>query len=277
MICIEQIHSLEMLIQYAAIIKDLTGEDVATMVSDTEKFLSYNPGTTLNSHTKPGTPLPQVSILRKSMEQKKVISEVIPKEVYGIAFRSTATPIMDKDSNVIGAISISKDIETRNKVIGVAENISYSMDEISKGIVDIAINAQEIAISQTEMVDSAKDALSRMQETNKVLDIIKGIANQTNMLGLNAAIEAARAGEHGKGFSVVAEEIRKLSASSSQAVNKINGILVESNDAIKKIVNEINKNSSSTQQQAAATEEINASIEEINSISNELVVLGKTL
>ncbi len=277
MISTKEIHSLEMLIQYAAIIKDLIGEDVATMVSDTEKFLSYNPGMTLNSHTKPGTPLPQVSMLRKCMEQKKVISEVIPKEVYGVAFKSTATPVMDNEGNVIGAISISKDIETRNQVISVAENLSYSMDEISKGIVDISSNAQEIAMSQVEMVESAKEALATMHETDKVLVFIKEIANQTNMLGLNAAIEAARAGEHGRGFSVVAEEIRKLSTSSSEAVSKINGILIKSNEAVKRIVNEIEKNSLSTQQQAAATEEINASIEEVDAISDQLVALGKTL
>lgn len=277
MLSIDQIHSLDMLIQYAAIIKDIIGEDVATMVSDTEKFLSYNPGRTLNSHTKPGTPLPQVSMLRKCMEEKRTISEIIPKEVYGVAFKSTATPVMDNEGNVIGAISISKDIETRNKVIGVAENLSYSLDEISKGIMDISANAQEIAMSHAGMVDSAKEALASMQETDKVLVFIKEIANQTNMLGLNAAIEAARAGEYGRGFSVVAEEIRKLSKSSSEAVNKINSILVKSDNAVKKIVNEIEKNSMSTQQQAAATEEINASIEEINSISSELVALGKTL
>ena len=277
MISINQIHSLEMLIQYAAVIKDIVGEDIAAMVSDKENFICYYPGTTLNSHTKPGTPLPQGSILKKCMEQKMSISAVIPREIYGVAFKSTATPVMDTEGNVIGAISISKDIETRNNVIGVAENLSASLEEISKGVDDIASNAQGLAASQIEMVASAKEALDSMQETDKVLEFIKEIANKTNMLGLNAAIEAARAGEYGRGFSVVAEEIRKLSSSSSEAVNKINRILDKSNCAVKKIVSEISKNGSNTEQQAAATEEINASIEELNSISNELVMLGKTL
>lgn len=60
-----------------------------------------------------------------------------------------------------------------------------------------------------------------MRDTDQIIHFIKGIAGQTNILGLNAAIEAARVGEPGKGFGVVAEEIRKLAADSLSSVERI--------------------------------------------------------
>jgi methyl-accepting chemotaxis protein len=116
-----------------------------------------------------------------------------------------------------------------------------------------------------------------MKETDEVLNFIKEISSQTNLLGLNAAIEAARAGENGRGFGVVAEEIRKLSKGSAEAVKGVHDILQKIVKSVNKISKEIGDTSEATEEQAAATEQINASVEELNSISEIMVHIGKKL
>jgi aerotaxis receptor len=137
----------------------------------------------------------------------------------------------------------------RDEMSGVAsamDEMAATVQEVSRNAADAASYAEEAAgeaRSGGEVMEQAGGAMDRLagevqeagevvahlqedaQEIRKVLEIIEAISAQTNLLALNAAIEAARAGESGRGFSVVAEEVRTLSARVSEATGEISTVI----------------------------------------------------
>jgi methyl-accepting chemotaxis protein len=105
-----------------------------------------------------------------------------------------------------------------------------------------------------EYSKSASQILENTASINKITEDIQYISDQTNLLALNAAIEAARAGEHGRGFSVVAEEVRKLSDRTNQASNDITQIVGKVNDSVQEISTSLTANLEKTRSKKASVD-----------------------
>jgi len=102
-----------------------------------------------------------------------------------------------------------------------AADIYAAIKQAVTEIEELRASSQELAAISKESADIAKTAFLDVSKTTQILELINHIAQQTNLLGLNAAIESARAGEHGRGFSVVASEVRKLAIESKNSTEKI--------------------------------------------------------
>lgn len=170
-------------------------------------------------------------------------------------------------------ISLVRDEELKGVIREHVNHLHQAIDQAAGAIEEMAASAEEVAgISQT-VSEVACEGKEQVKETTNILEFIRRIATQTNLLGLNAAIEAARAGEQGKGFSVVAEEVRKLADESNRSANEIGTILNQFQEIIDRITQGVVQNKVITEEQAKATQEIAQMIEEVQRVGEDLNTL----
>ncbi|MGE5415157.1 MAG: methyl-accepting chemotaxis protein [Acidobacteriota bacterium] len=163
------------------------------------------------------------------------------------------------------------------RLADMAESISTTVQQVSASVQEVASMAELMANRGSYLSDSASDARKHLGETGEVLNFIKTVAQQTKLLGLNAAIEAARAGEHGRGFTVVADEVRKLAENSTASVEKIAPVLGNIENSMKIITEGVEAAGEITQRQAASTQEVSASILHLEAMSQSLADMAKNL
>ena len=139
--------------------------------------------------------------------------------------------------------------------------MSESTQKQSKSLEETANAVREITESMQGVDSKAQEVVQQGDDIKKILGFIAEIADQTNLLALNAAIEAARAGEHGRGFAVVADEVRNLAERTQKSLGEIGA-------SVNLLVQSINDMGEAIKVQMESIEHINESIVELEEITN---------
>ncbi len=132
---------------------------------------------------------------------------------------------------------------------------------------DINVKAVEELVKEIEASSEAVNVLNEhSQSIGKILEVIQEIAEQTNLLALNAAIEAARAGEQGRGFAVVADEVRTLATRTHSSTEEIQRVIIELQNGVKATVASMSKSCSSAYNSVSKSQEVGVSLQEMQTL-----------
>ncbi|SDD62087.1 methyl-accepting chemotaxis protein [Sporomusa acidovorans] len=239
-------------------------EDMAVGLTDLKEYIAYHRAKEYELDLPAGKPIKGISTIEECICTGKETYADIPPEVYGRTIKTIFTPIYGVNHEIIGTLSSGIDLKHSLELVTNTEELAAATNQAAESVRQIAQSAGELAAASQHVLQLSKDLSEKNKHSTEILEFIKNIAAQTNLLGLNAAIEAARAGELGRGFAVVAEEVRKLADQSQEATKNIQTSLQEMNKAVAELNKSVEATGAISQEQAATTEEITAVLERIN-------------
>lgn len=165
------------------------------------------------------------------------------------------------------ALSIEEAQNSKEDILKANENLEDARNDIIK-LTSSVQNSAELEVELAHKMDSLSGEAAQVKD---ILNVISDIADQTNLLALNAAIEAARAGEHGRGFAVVADEVRKLAERTQKSLSEINATISVIVQSINDVSGHMNDNSKEIQDVSHLSQEVETKINNSVKIVNSAV------
>lgn len=264
---------------FAPIMTDLLPEGGFLYCTDREKYICRQGSKKFDiTELQINTSIREGSVPAEALKQKKPASQELDASIYGFPVLTSAFPLKDEETGeFVATFGIGLPRQLANNLKEIAQSLDQGLTGVSASVQQITAATNDVSGNQSHLHEEIETVKGKLENINNVMAFIKEIADETKMLGLNAAIEAARVGEAGMGFGVVAEEIRKLSEESKKTVAQIK----ELTKTIEKSMNETSTASQSTlavvEETSAAIQEVNATIEEMTSLSNKLASMAGNL
>ncbi len=201
----------------------------------------------------------------------QMLSESEEIDINSKDMSSTISSMAKKGEEIKEELIASKELAQNSK-----EQISAAYETLQKAtesIQNLASQVDESSHKEMEMADKINQLSQDASDVKNVLSVINDIAEQTNLLALNAAIEAARAGEHGRGFAVVADEVRQLAEKTQKSLSEINATINVIMQNITEASSEMNQNAQDISSMTETSEEVLKEVEWVNTIMNEATKL----
>ncbi|MBP2652801.1 MAG: yfmS 10 [Firmicutes bacterium] len=274
---------LEALVASADLIKESSPVDCSVLVIDRDGYVLAHHMADFHLKNpqipafKVGDRLPSDALTFNCIKERRKLTIIVPKEIFGFKWKTTNTPIFDDAGNISGVLSVAVSLDVYDTLHTTAQTIAATTEEVAATTEELGVTAARLAEDLSKVKIGGEGVLAQINKTDDILRFVSDVASNSNLLGLNAAIEAARAGEHGRGFAVVADEIRKMAVNSAQSVSEIKKILQDIHKETTGVVKIIQNTSELSERQAAATAEMGATMQALASTANEVERIAEAI